>query len=328
MTTDRIRRALEGVSGIHVTAFDAEDRVDAAVTGEVVARIARAGIHNIVTGGNTGEFYAQTIEEIQRVQRVAVAAARAVAKSGGPDAIVTAGIGRSLADAVALGRSAEAAGADLLMLHSVPDPFASPAGIVGYARTLAGKVGLPIMLYLRTDAIPIARIRELAGVKGIVGVKAATGNLLYIADCLRETRDTGLQWVSGLAEVWAPAHYSVGLRGFTSGLVNLWPQRTLAVHAALGAGNYPEATRLIDEIAVFEQLRASENNGANVTVVKEAMRILGDPVGPARVPGTPTLDPERRRTLDRLLGEWDLPRLVDTGSDGPGRPTGRGAKGP
>ena len=309
MTIGRIRKALEGVSGIHVTAFDAEDGIDEALTGEVVARIARAGIHNIVTGGNTGEFYAQSIDEIQRVQRVAVQAVRSVALAGGPQAIVTAGIGRSLADAIALSRSAEAAGVDCLMLHSVPDPFASPAGIVHYARTLAGKVGLPMILYLRTDAIPIARIRDLAAVKGIVGVKAATGNLLYIADCLRETRETDLQWVSGLAEVWAPAHYSVGLRGFTSGLVNLWPERTLAIHAALGAGNYEQATRMIDEIAVFEQLRATENNGANVTIVKEAMQILGLPVGPARVPGTPTLDPERRRTLERVLDTWQLPKL-------------------
>ena len=309
MTSDRIRQALAGVSGIHVTAFDDQDRINEALTGEVVARIARAGIHNIVTGGNTGEFYSQTLDEIQRVQRIAVDAARSVARAGGPAAMITAGVGRSLADAIALSRSAEAAGADCLMLHSIPDPFASPAGIVEYARVLAGKVGLPIMLYLRTDAIPIARIRELAAVKGIVGVKAATGNLLYIADCLRETRDTGLQWVSGLAEVWAPAHYAVGLRGFTSGLVNLWPERTLAVHTALGAGRYEEATRLIDEIAVFEQLRTTENNGANVTVVKEAMRVLGTPVGLTRVPGTPALDPDRRRKLDAALAAWNLPRV-------------------
>ena len=308
-TNDTIRKALEGVSGIHVTAFDGNDQVDENLTGEVVANVARAGIHNIVTGGNTGEFYTLTLDEIQRLQRVAVAAVAEVAKAGGPRPIVTAGIGRSLADAIALGRSAEAAGADCLMLHSPPDPFASPAGIVEYARRVAGQVGLPLMLYLRTDAVPIARIRDLAGVKGVVGVKAATGNLLYIADCLRATRDTGLQWVSGLAEVWAPAHYSVGLRGFTSGLVNLWPQRTLAVHSALTAGDYEEATRLIDEIVVFEQLRASENNGANVTVVKEAMRILGLPVGEARVPGTPCLDPERRRTLEGLLAAWKLPPL-------------------
>ena len=53
----RVRAALAGVSGVHVTPFR-NDAVDGAALERVVDGLAAAGIDNIVTGGNTGEFYA------------------------------------------------------------------------------------------------------------------------------------------------------------------------------------------------------------------------------------------------------------------------------
>lgn len=45
------RRVLRGISGVHATAYDARGEIDAGLTGEIVGRIAQAGVHNIVTGG-------------------------------------------------------------------------------------------------------------------------------------------------------------------------------------------------------------------------------------------------------------------------------------
>ena len=42
--------------------------------------------------------------------------------------------------------------------------------------------------------------------------------------------------MGGLAETWAPPLYAVGARGFTSGLINVWPAHSVAIHAALDAG--------------------------------------------------------------------------------------------
>ena len=47
-------------------------------------------------------------------------------------------------------------------------------------------------------------------------------------------------WVDGLAEPWAPPFYAVGARGFTSGLINVWPEHSVAIHRALDAGDYTE----------------------------------------------------------------------------------------
>lgn len=64
---------LRGISGVHATAYDAKGEIDAGLTGKIVERIAEAGVHNIVTGGNTGEFYSLTEEEVIRLQAIAIA---------------------------------------------------------------------------------------------------------------------------------------------------------------------------------------------------------------------------------------------------------------
>jgi 4-hydroxy-tetrahydrodipicolinate synthase len=77
----------------------------------------------------------------------------------------------------------------------------------------------------------------------------------------------------------------------------VFPQRSHAIHRALETGNYAEARRLIDAIAGFEAMRTKYANGANVTVVKEALGILGEDVGPVRRPGLEALNDEERAAL-------------------------------
>jgi 4-hydroxy-tetrahydrodipicolinate synthase len=140
----------------------------------------------------------------------------------------------------------------------------------------------------------------------IAGVKFATGNLMRLAECVRASGPATARWICGLAEGWAPAFYGLGARGFTSGLVNVDPARSLAIHSALEAGNYAEAQRLVGLIAPFDAMRTRYNNGANVTVVKSALQLLGFPVGPVRVPGYPQLNNEEIANLREILRGWEL----------------------
>ena len=99
-----------------------------------------------------------------------------------------------------------------------------------------------------------------------------------------EACDPAITWVGGLAEVWAPAFYAVGARGFTSGLINVWTQRSMAIHAALEASDYAGAQKLIAGMRAFEDIRAEELNGTNVTGVKAALLAQGYDCGPTRPP--------------------------------------------
>ncbi len=113
------KRALMGISGVHVTAYDNEGAIDPQVTGKVIRRIADAGIHNIVCGGNTGEFYSLQHEEVLRLQAICVAAV------DGRTA-VTAAAGRSVGEAIATAKAARREGAQGVMVHHPLDPFAAP----------------------------------------------------------------------------------------------------------------------------------------------------------------------------------------------------------
>eukprot|EP01035_Chromulina_nebulosa_P033057 gene33058-44232_t len=77
----------------------------------------------------------------------------------------------------------------------------------------------------------------------VVAVKFATGNVMLLSECVRASGAATAIWVCGLAEGWALPFYSLGARGFTSGLVNVDPGRSLAIHAALEAGDYARARR-------------------------------------------------------------------------------------
>src|SRR6202042_1939538 len=137
------------------------------------------------------------------------------------------------------------------------------------------------------------------------GVKWACPTPLRLAEAIRRS-DLEIVWVGGLAESWAPPLCAVGARGFTSGLINVWPAHSMAIHAALAAGDYARANELIRTMNSFEELRAQENNGTNVTVVKSALRLMGHDVGHVRPPGAWPLTEAQTNELRHNLNQWGL----------------------
>ncbi|MDO5614541.1 MAG: dihydrodipicolinate synthase family protein, partial [Paracoccus sp. (in: a-proteobacteria)] len=204
-------QALTGISGILVTPYDDAGDIAPARLAPIIDRALGAGLHMPVVNGNTGEFYALTTDE-------ACAMVAEVAGLVAGRAPLLAGVGRGLRDAQRLARASADAGAAALMVHQPPDPFVAPREIVDYLHAVAdASGGLPMMLYLRNDAIGTRAIADLCAVPGVKGVKWATPNPMRLAEA-KAACDPGIVWVGGLAEVWAPSFYAVGARGFTSGL--------------------------------------------------------------------------------------------------------------
>jgi 4-hydroxy-tetrahydrodipicolinate synthase len=292
-----LRQALAGISGILVTPFDGEDRVAPARLKPIVDRAVKAGVHVLVANGNTGEFYALTTDEAETM-------VHAVAETINGRVPLIGGVGRSIADACRLARASQRAGVQALMIHQPPDPFVSPRGVVAYVARIADAApGLPLLLYLRNDAIGLDAIEALCRVPGVAGVKWASPTPLRLAEAIRRS-DPDIVWIDGLAEPWAPPFFAVGARGFTSGLINVWPERSVAIHAALSGGEYARANALIDGIAPFEALRADEQNGTNVTVVKATLQMAGHDCGPTRPPSAWPLNEAQSKRLRELLQQW------------------------
>ncbi|WP_370161353.1 dihydrodipicolinate synthase family protein [Limimaricola soesokkakensis] len=293
MTHD-LDAALAGISGILVTPYDDAGEIAPGRLAPILDRALGAGMHMPVVNGNTGEFYALTTEE-------ACTMVREVAALVNGRAPLLAGVGRGIHDACRLARASAEAGATALMVHQPPDPFVSPRGTVDYVKAVSdASGGLPLMLYLRNDAIGTKAIADLCAVPGVKGVKWATPNPMRLMEAI-EACDPGITWVAGLAETWASTLYAVGARGFTSGLINIWPERSMEIHAALAASDYARAVRLIREIRAFEDIRAEELNGTNVTGVKAALQAVGLDCGPTRPPSAWPLTPEQQGRMQDFL---------------------------
>lgn len=289
-----VRKALTGISGVPVTPYRQDGTVDAERLATLIQGMAAANVHNLMAAGNTGEFFTLTMDEVRLVHATTI-------KAAAGKSLVSAAVGRSLIEAKALAKDAISEGADAIMGHHPMDPFAGPAYQAGYFLELAEFSTVPVIAYVRSDSISVEDFRKLALHPNIAGIKFASPNLMLLAEVIRATHDAPAIWVCGLAEGWAPAFYAMGARGFTSGLVNVFPERSHAIHGALEAGDYATARGLIDGIAGFEMLRTKYNNGANVTVVKEALGMLGTDVGPVRVPGVVALTDEERRILRGIV---------------------------
>lgn len=299
MNIQELRQVLHGVSGVPVTAYDADGEVDAAITAKVYARVAEGGIHNIVAAGNTGEFYALTPEEITVVHEAAI-------KGVNGRAPVTAAIGRSLREAVSMAKAAERMGASAVMSHQPVDPFAAPQSQIDYFRLVADQSPLPLVAYVRAEGFSLDDMMRLAGHANIAGIKFATTDVMLLSRAVAANDADGALFVCGLAESWAPAFAAAGARGFTSGLVNVAPHLSLRVCSALQNGDFAAAREVVTLIEPFERLRTKFRNGANVTVVKEAVTMMGLPVGAVREPGLPSLDKQDCEILLDLLKTWGV----------------------
>ena len=291
---DRVRTALKGISGVPVTPYGASGNIDTDKLSALIAKMASARVHNLMVAGNTGEFFTLTLDEVRVVHHTAI-------KAADGKSLVSAAVGRSLTEAKALARDAISEGADAIMGHHPMDPFAGPSYQAKYFLELADASTVPVIAYVRSDSFSVQDFRTLALHPNVAGIKFASGNLMLLAEVIRATKDAPAIWVCGLAEGWAPAFYAMGARGFTSGLVNVFPERSHAIHRALEMGDYETARGLIDGIASFEAMRTKYHNGANVTVVKEAIGMLGTDVGPVRTPGVETLNEAERSELRHIV---------------------------
>jgi 4-hydroxy-tetrahydrodipicolinate synthase len=303
-TAEQLRGALATVAAIPVTPFGPDGQVDWEAHGRVIRRMVDAGVRLITPNGNTGEFYALTAAEARRAAESAVAAA------GGNDegrAEVLAGVGHDLPGAIEAGRHARDHGVRMIMVHQPVGPYLSAAGWLEYHRVIAGALpDLGVVLYIRDPRIGARHIRLLGDLcPNVIAVKYGIRDPVLFAAV---TRDAGLDrftWLAGLAELTAPACWTSGARGFTSGLVNVAPGLALSMLESLRGGDTDGAMKAWEACRPFEELRAADSSADNVSVVKEALAQLGL-CRPDVRPPSHRVPADVRAQIARILAGWGL----------------------
>lgn len=285
MSQSELRSALRGIVGFGVTPFHPDFKINREGLRENASHLAQC-CDVVVALGNNGEIFSLSPEEHIQVGRAVVEEVH------GRKAVLV-GVGFCLPVACELSRAAETYGADGVLALPPQYTNATDDGLFEYYRAIANATKLGVVLF-QTPALNFspALLRRLAAVSNIVGLKDEHGDMKQF---IRQWNAVGdrMELLCGVGEILAPSYFALGVKAFTSGIVNFMPRTPLKILDHLRQGELERAARVVESecIAIYD-LRA-KRPGYVVTVIKEAMNLCGMNVGPVRPPLAPMLDGDR-----------------------------------
>lgn len=251
-----------------VTPFK-DGKVDEGKLRELVEFQIENGTTGIVPCGTTGESPTLDHDEHHRVVEVCV------------DAVdkrvpVIAGTGsNSTAEAVALTRHAQEAGADGALVVTPYYNKPTQKGLYLHFKAVADSVNIPIVLYniegrtaRNIETETVARLAE--DCRNIIGVKEASGSLEQ-AGAVREACGKDFVILSGDDALTLPM-MELGGAGVISVVANIVPADVIAMVNAFSAGDKAKAREINAKLAPLVQSMFIETNPIPV---KTAMGLLG-----------------------------------------------------
>ncbi len=294
-TFPRRPRRFQGVFAALVTPMKANEDVDDSTLGTFADHLIRQGVHGLIPLGSTGEYYALSADERERVVRVTLEAA------GGRVPVVAGANAGSTRDVIAFSRQAERLGCAGVMLAAPYYSLPRLDELFFHFRAVNNAVGVPIMLYNypgRTGVdMPPDFIERLAGLENLRYVKESTGEMPRITELLRRCGDR-LGVFCGCDTI-ALESLMVGAIGWVGGVVNVLP----ASHARLfelTADNKDFAAARTLFFEMLPTLELMEGGGKYTQWVKAACGLMGHDCGAPRRPLAPATAAERRRLREAL----------------------------
>jgi 5-dehydro-4-deoxyglucarate dehydratase len=147
----------------------------------------------------------------------------------------------------------------------------------------------------------LSLLQRLATVPNIVGMKDEHGDMKQFVHQRHAVGDR-IELLCGVGEILAPSYFALGVRAFTTGIVNFMPETPVRLLELLREQKFVQATRLVEqEVLPIFRLR-SRRPGYVTAVIKEAMNLRGLNAGPVRPPLVPLLDQDREE-LRSILHE-------------------------
>lgn len=279
-----------------ITPFDNERNLDLKRCAEFADRLVKDGTDALAVCATTGEsptiFYPQKIEVIKTVIEAVDGRAKIIANVGD----------NCTQDTIDFARDVEKLGVDGLMCV-VPYYNKPPQeGLYQHFKTIAESVNLPVILYnipgrCVTNMTAETTLRLAHDVKNIVAIKEASGNMEQIKQII-DNAPEGFVVYSGDDS----ATYDImkmGGAGVVSTISNIATARMKEIVDLCAAGKWDEAKAANDKLlpmmdGLFET--------TNPILVKEALKLVGFPVGGVRLPLVDAT-PEQSNRLAAIMHE-------------------------
>jgi 4-hydroxy-tetrahydrodipicolinate synthase len=294
-----MRTQFTGVGTALVTPFTRAGTVDEAAVKRLARRQVDAGVHFLVPCGTTGESPTLSTDEKRRIVELVVAEA-----NGRVPVLAGAG-GYDTREVIHAAGEMGKAGADGLL--SVTPYYNKPTqeGLFQHYQAIAESTPLPIVLYNvpgRTGCnIEPATVARLAGIKNIVGVKEASGNMTQMAEVCQSVPADFIV-VSGDDAMTVPL-MAIGGRGIISVASNEIPAEMAHLVETAEGGDFAAARALHQKLLPLLLVNFVESSPGPVKFAMAAMGLCDEIY---RLPMVPIKDTSKQKIL-AVLKELGLP---------------------
>jgi 4-hydroxy-tetrahydrodipicolinate synthase len=221
---------------------------------------------------------------------------RITRQAAGENAVVFAPVGLQVGFAIEVAKRSLDVGATGIMFMPFSHPYMSDQGARDYYQAVLKAAPCPSLVYKKAAIPSNALLLELADDPNIAGVKYAENAMHEFRQTVLKDSANGspkIEWLCGSAERFAPYYMLAGSTGYTTGAGNVCPHITLAMHAAFACGEYAEGMRLQKLLLPIEDYRARSGDSYNISMLKGAMKVLGQDFGCPRPPQRQLTDNEQ-----------------------------------
>lgn len=285
----------EGIYTPVVTPFHEDHSVNWDALADVLDSLIAVGVHGLISGGSTGENYAQTVAE-----RLEIARFTKDRIKGRLPLVV--GTGAMLTpDSIALAEGARDMGADAILLAS--PPYAVPTDRENALNALAidKAAGLPVMLYNypgRTGTMMGEEFLDRVGrSRNFCGIKESSGDINRVHLLARDYPH--IQLGCGMDDQ-ALEFFAWGSRFWVCGGSNFLPSEHIALYNACAIeGDFAKGRRIMS--AMMPLMRVLEQGGKFIQTIKYGVDLNGITTGAIRPP-LKGLNKDDKRALEQVVG--------------------------
>jgi 4-hydroxy-tetrahydrodipicolinate synthase len=296
----------EGIYTPAVTPFTSSGDIDKDAFSRVLESLVAAGVHGVVVGGSTGEYYAQTPEE-----RMSLAAHAKEIICGRTALIIATGAIRT-EDSVAYAKHAQEIGGDAIMVSSPPYALPTERENALHALAIDRAANLPIMLYNYPGRTGVSMgetfLSRVGRSKNFQAIKESSGDINRVHLLAREFPH--IEMSCGMDDQ-ALEFFAWGSKSWVCGGSNFLPKEHIALYEACVLERDFDKGRSIMK-ALLPLMSLLEGGGKFIQCIKFGCEFEGLKVGDVRPPLRPLTSDEKRsletvvRTLKRTIAHITL----------------------
>ena len=270
----------KGVYPALTTKFRPDDRLDRAAMEKHFAWQLKCGVDGLIVCGSLGENSVLSVEEKLEVLRIAVAA------SGGKVPVLMTVAEGSTADGISLCERSAREGADGLMVLPGMRYVSDRRETIAHYRAIARATPRPIMVYNNPVAYGVdvtpEMFQELADETSIIAIKESSDNVRRVTDIVNRT---GSRYAifCGVDDLAMEAML-MGACGWVAGLVDAFPEETVAIYRLVRDGRVEEARKIYRWFAPLLHLDVSKKLVQNIKLVESIVGVGNEIVRPPRLP--------------------------------------------